>query len=322
MRTIRRTMGRHVVSKMTTVVAAAQDMGGLSLGTWKAIAVMALFLMAAGGCATAKYMQAGRDDPVGERFLLFGNVLSAGVLLAASLVHMLPDATEGIEASLPDFPLPLAPAIAGAAFTCLVLIEEAIEAVQETGEPDMKRRGSKLERQVSRSESRRGSTTGGHSAPMVPAGAGAVQEIKAFLLFAALSFHSMAEGLGLGAADNAGVFISVLVAILAHKFLAGFALGSSMAQSGLPTWRFWAFVFIFSIASPIGAVLGAVLSGASGFESTLTSGLCLALASGTFLQVSTMELLPQALSSGKHRVIASVALVLGFSFMTLLAIWA
>merc|ERR1712045_711102 len=95
-----------------------------------------------------------------------------------------------------------------------------------------------------------------------------------------------------------------------------------MAQSGIPAWRFWTFVAIFSISTPIGATIGAVIAGAAGFEEGLTSGICLSLASGTFLQVSTMELLPGALSSGKHRVIASVALVIGFSFMTLLAIWA
>lgn len=312
---------------MHAAVVAAAETGGVSLGVWKAIAVTAVFLMAAVGCAVAKFMQAGKSDPVGEKFLLFGNVLSAGVLLAASIVHMMPDATEGIDASLPDFPLPLAPAIAGCAFCFLVIIEEAIEAFDESGretEPDLKRRGSAIQRQVSRSESRRASAAsmGGHHAPVVPAGAGAVQEIKAFLLFAALSFHSVAEGLGLGAAEDAGVFLSVLVAILAHKFLAGFALGSQMAQSNLPAWRFWAFVFIFSISTPIGATIGAIIAGAAGFEESLTSGVCLALASGTFLQVSTMELLPGALSSGKYRLLASIALMLGFGMMTLLAIWA
>eukprot|EP00392_Amoebophrya_sp_AT5.2_P010316 g10376.t1 len=52
--------------------------------------------------------------------------------------------------------------------------------------------------------------------------------VKATLLFAALMVHSVLEGLGMGSADNVGVASSTLIAIVAHKGLAAFALGQTL----------------------------------------------------------------------------------------------
>jgi len=145
------------------------------------------------------------------------------------------------------------------------------------------------------------------------------EEVKSFLLFAALCFHSVMEGLGLGSANDAELFLPILVAILAHKGLAAFALGCSLAQSRLPEWKFWTFVLIFSAGSPFGCLVGALIG--QGDHCPHASGVCIALASGTFLQVSTMELLPRAFAEENHKVIGAFGLTLGFAAMSFLAIW-
>lgn len=147
-------------------------------------------------------------------------------------------------------------------------------------------------------------------------------EAKSFLLFFALCFHSLMEGLGMGSAQGGGLLLPVVLAVLAHKGLAAFALGCSLSHSSLPGWKFWTFVSIFSSGTPLGCVIG-MASTRVGSAATqgAVSGACIALASGTFLQVSSMELLPRVMAEEGHRLLASCGLVMGFAVMALLAIW-
>ncbi|CAD7928632.1 unnamed protein product [Amoebophrya sp. A120] len=52
--------------------------------------------------------------------------------------------------------------------------------------------------------------------------------VKATLLFSALMVHSVLEGLGLGSAQKASLALSTMIAIVAHKGLAAFALGQTL----------------------------------------------------------------------------------------------
>jgi len=150
---------------------------------------------------------------------------------------------------------------------------------------------------------------------------GAITEVRSFLLFFALGFHSVMEGLGLGSAHG-GLILPVLLAILAHKGLAAFALGCSLTNSHMPGWKFWAFVLIFAMGTPIGCLCGVLfVQAASAANQNAVIGVCIGLASGTFLQVSSMELLPRVLAEEKHKIPCCFALAVGYGVMSLLAIW-
>mmetsp|Transcript_35801 Transcript_35801/g.82165 ORF Transcript_35801/g.82165 Transcript_35801/m.82165 type:complete len:382 (-) Transcript_35801:50-1195(-) len=152
--------------------------------------------------------------------------------------------------------------------------------------------------------------------------AGPAAEVKSFLLFTALSFHSVMEGLGLGSAQNGGVLLTVAIAILAHKGLAAFALGCTLAKAELPIWKFWTFVLIFCTGTPFGCVVASFfVANASEAAKGLTSAVCVSLASGTFLQVATLELLPRVLAEDDNKALATMCLSSGFLAMGFLAIW-
>mmetsp|Transcript_41613 Transcript_41613/g.75478 ORF Transcript_41613/g.75478 Transcript_41613/m.75478 type:complete len:390 (+) Transcript_41613:100-1269(+) len=147
-------------------------------------------------------------------------------------------------------------------------------------------------------------------------------EVKSFLLFAALSFHSVMEGLGLGSAQNGGVLLTVAIAILAHKGLAAFALGCTLTKADMPPWKFWTFVLIFSTGTPFGCIIASFfVANASQASQGLASAVCVSLASGTFLQVATLELLPRVLAEDDNKALATTCLSFGFIAMSLLAIW-
>ena len=75
----------------------------------------------------------------------------------------------------------------------------------------------------------------------------------------------------------------------------------------------------FTLASPAGILIGYILSDiAHGIGAAAIS----ALASGTFLYVAFMEVIPKELADSRYSFAKMTALLLGFGLMSLLAVWA
>jgi len=116
-----------------------------------------------------------------------------------------------------------------------------------------------------------------------------VSSAKAVCLFVALSFHSVMEGVGVGTRHKFSMLMSVSIAILAHKGLAAFALGSALRNSSLrPTQIAWMAV-VFALGTPAGIILGILVT--KNCSGPMVAA-CTALAAGTFLQVAMMEIIP------------------------------
>ncbi|RLN20646.1 hypothetical protein BBJ28_00018956 [Nothophytophthora sp. Chile5] len=152
----------------------------------------------------------------------------------------------------------------------------------------------------------------------------------AMVLFIALSFHSVLEGLGIGAQTQSawGVFFAIVV----HKGLAAFALGSGLVQSAMPAAHVMLYMVVFSFMSIIGIVVGWIIA-ADSSEDSAAAGICVALASGTFIYVAVMEVIPQEFPRHGHgdarhaqqntdlTTQKSLALVAGYAIFGLLAKW-
>eukprot|EP01084_Bolivina_argentea_P233937 393887_1 len=112
-----------------------------------------------------------------------------------------------------------------------------------------------------------------------------------FTLVIALGFHSFVEGLGLGASHTgtSGIF----VAIVLHKGLAAFSIGT-MLSSFCSNLKVIFSVITFSLMTPLGCGVGMriLVNGQQHhvFEGSWGSGICSALAAGTFLHISLMEI--------------------------------
>ena len=141
----------------------------------------------------------------------------------------------------------------------------------------------------------------------------------AILLTLSLCLHSILEGLALGTDDDIESSINIAVAILAHKGMAAYALGACVIDSNVSKQMFWSILGTFSMASPIGVMIGYAISE---YSDSVTSSALSALASGTFLYVAMMEVIPNELKSKKHKLEKLAALLLGFGLMSMIAIWA
>lgn len=107
-----------------------------------------------------------------------------------------------------------------------------------------------------------------------------------YLLMLALSFHSLLEGLSLGAAKNPRRALHLFVAILMHKGIAAFSLGVAWLSMAPDNQRYAAAMVFFASVTPVGVLLGKPMEGS-------TLGLLVtALSSGTFVYVGLVEACP------------------------------
>ncbi|CAM9488220.1 unnamed protein product [Discosporangium mesarthrocarpum] len=128
------------------------------------------------------------------------------------------------------------------------------------------------------------------------------------LMMAALSVHAVLEGLALGARPTKG--FNILFAIALHKGLAAYALGASLLRTGVTMGGLTGYVVFFSAMTPVGIAVGAWLGGDG--EGT-TAAACVAVASGTFLYIALMEVLPRELGVPGHGCWKLGSLLLGFT---------
>ncbi|KFM26245.1 Zinc transporter ZIP1 [Auxenochlorella protothecoides] len=141
----------------------------------------------------------------------------------------------------------------------------------------------------------------------------------AILLGVALCFHSVLEGAAMGAQATVSASMHIFIAVVSHKGLAAYALGSSVVDSDVSPARFWSVVGPFTLASPLGIFVGYVVSDlAAGTGAASISS----MAAGTFLYVAFMEVIPKELDDKAHTLLKLAALATGYGLMSVLAIWA
>lgn len=138
----------------------------------------------------------------------------------------------------------------------------------------------------------------------------------------ALSYHSILEGIALGVQSTDVGTTSILIAILAHKSLAAFALGQKLMLLFPTLGRLvWVLLASFLLTTPVGIAIG---MGISELHHSLTLIIIEALAGGAFIYVGIVEMLVRDLEvPSTWSPLALWAWALGgFGIMSLLALWA
>ncbi|EER08580.1 zinc transport protein, putative [Perkinsus marinus ATCC 50983] len=258
--------------------------------------------------------------------------LVAGVLLATGLVHLLSDSVESL-ANLTElmngYPFPYM--LCGIMFIILLMIEQSVDVYQvkrkeespklfkgdasHTHPHDIESQSSQISTssQLTSADDDASKDMHHHDVNM--------SEASAIFIFLALSVHSIFEGLSLGASNNASQIASTLIAIAIHKGLAAYALGASFIEAKVSKWRMVIFSVIFAFMTPAGIAIGWGLEAAES-DTEVLSGVCSALAAGTFLYVGALEFVPMSFKPGSSYIIWKfVALLVGYGAMSALAIW-
>jgi len=239
---------------------------GPSLFAFKLEALAILAIVAClGGLTPLKY--------VSRRFLTLGNTFSGGVFLSAGFIHMLAESVHGFEErGMTSIPYPYICCVIG------ILIPLCMEKVIL-------------------------GSGGSHSHGVLPLHVsgeceGASQaispknKVNMYMLSATLSVHSLIEGLALGVETTKHAAMAVFIAIVAHKFFAGFALGVSLVKSGMETGHVVRVILMFAITTPVGVMLALTFTSfAEEASMSNISQFVKALAAGTFIYVALVDVL-------------------------------
>lgn len=211
-----------------------------------------------------------------------GEALASGVFLGAGLLHMLADSA-GEFAEL-NFEYPVAFLLAGLMFLFLLWLEHLGRDKYE------------------------------HQGEQSPA--------FAVLATVMLAIHALLAGAALGLSNQLAIFIMVLIAILAHKWAASFALAIQINKSSLAPKTGVMYFIIFAVMTPLGIFLGNSINQHI-TALPLLSPIFTALAAGTFLYLGTLHGLSRAVLVKKCCNLKHYTfVVIGFVIMAVVAIWA
>ena len=145
-----------------------------------------------------------------------------------------------------------------------------------------------------------------------------ISALRTIMMVIALSIHGCLEGLALGLAeDSADVWI-MFSALTVHKIAISFSVSMELLEKEVRIKYHIFYMVIFSIASPIGASIGAILleySDSSTKAGSLTIIFLNSLSGGTIMFVVFCEILERERSKSYGRFTRLLALIVGFFMM-------
>jgi zinc and cadmium transporter len=219
---------------------------------------------------------------------------SAGIMLGAAFLHMLPEAVEAAGATAIPFVL---------VGFILMYVLERIVLVHLCAEPGPN------------------ATLSGEVAPVVHGHGhdhiGCEVHTMGIAAWVGMSLHTMVDGFALGAASvTPELGLLVFLAILAHKIPNAFSLSAILVAEGYTRRRALLLNGAFALMLPLGVGLYVLLREAVHVE-TFT-GLALGASAGTFLHLSLSDILPDLHRRGGSKWRLSGAVLAGVAVMAAL----
>lgn len=145
-----------------------------------------------------------------------------------------------------------------------------------------------------------------------------------YILTLTLIIHALTEGAALGIGSTLSETLMLAIAIIAHKGSESFALCVILLKHQLPFKRIMLIVIFFSLMTPLGVCLGAVINQfAMARDDAVIAGIFNAFAAGTFLYISTLHHVHFHKHEGDAQGLLEFAsLAAGAGAMALIAVWA
>lgn len=195
-----------------------------------------------------------RVNGLTKKILSYGESFAGGIFLGAGLIHLLPDAQNGLRTVF-NSTYPLAFVICAFTILGLRMIEEGT-----------------IKLLVCHNEACKHP----HLQPWL-----------AYLLAILLSIHSVIAGVALGMEATLSTFIIIFIAIISHKGSAAFALGVSMRRQGLMKNTMLKLMLLFSLMTPIGIMFGSFFARCLVANSgQFFAGIFNTIAAGTFIYIA------------------------------------
>ncbi|KAL7210814.1 hypothetical protein ACSBR2_013814 [Camellia fascicularis] len=174
-----------------------------------------------------------------------------------------------------------------------------------------------------------------HHGAAVKEGSQAAQLLRyrvvAMVLELGIIVHSIVIGLALGASNNTCTIKPLVAALCFHQMFEGMGLGGCILQAEYKLMKKAVMAFFFAVTTPFGIALGMALSNSyreNSPSSLITVGLLNAASAGLLIYMALVDLLaadfmgPKLQASIHLQIKSYVAVLLGAGLMSLMAKWA
>ncbi|KAL5817235.1 hypothetical protein ACOSQ3_025613 [Xanthoceras sorbifolium] len=334
----------------TARTAGCRD--GAAAAHLKFISIFVIFFTSVVGISLpvllARYFQ-GR--PTYDKAILLIKCFAAGVILSTSLVHVLPDAFDALSdcqvaSRHPwrDFPFAGLVTLVGALTALLVDITASAHVEHSHGHGHGHGESNSSYLPVGTQEELSGKK--GTELGRVEMGQEITREkgeelmlkIKQKLVSQVLEigiiFHSVIIGVTMGMSQNQCTIRPLVAALAFHQIFEGMGLGGCIAQAGFSFGTVAYMCFMFSVTTPMGIVLGMIVFSVTGYDDSspnalIMEGLLGSLSSGILIYMGLVDLIAADFFHNKLmnsqtwlKKASFIALVLGSTSMSILAIWA
>lgn len=147
--------------------------------------------------------------------------------------------------------------------------------------------------------------------------------LRCCLITMALSFHAIFEGIAIGLQNSVSNIWYLFVAISIHSVTLLFCVGVQLLFSHKRTIVIFYFIFVLSITSPVGIMIGLAVTAHAAEESmgtAIASALLEGLSAGTLLYITFFEVLHREKELEDFRLKRGICIIIGFGIMALLQI--
>ncbi|KAI3526284.1 hypothetical protein L2E82_00614 [Cichorium intybus] len=325
---------------------------GHAAGTLKLISMFVIFFTSVVGIsAPVMLARLFHGKPLYDKAILIIKCFAAGVILSTSLVHVLPDAYDAladcqVSSHHPwkDFPFSGLITLIGV-LTALLVDLTATSHVDGYSHGHGHGHGSKevtAYTRIGESEELGKSVV---EIEVVEAGeerrrlkeeemVKMKQRMVSQVLEIGIIFHSVIIGVTMGMSQNQCTIKPLVAALAFHQIFEGMGLGGCIAQAGFKVGTTAYMCFMFSVTTPMGILLGMILFSITGYDDSnpnalILEGLLGSLSSGILIYMGLVDLI--ALDFFHNKLMSSetwlkktsfLALVLGSTSMSILALWA
>uniref|UniRef100_A0A8D0GGF0 Solute carrier family 39 member 1 n=1 Tax=Sphenodon punctatus TaxID=8508 RepID=A0A8D0GGF0_SPHPU len=242
---------------------------------------------------------------------------AGGVFLATCLLDLLPNYLDSINEALDSLRVtlqfPLQEFILAMGFFLLLVMEQIVLAYRDQAGSSLEETRALLGAAASQARLR-GEPAEEH--PHFHIDLNAHSAIRSFMLLFALSLHSVFEGLAVGLQEAGARALEICLALLIHKCVIAFSLSLKLLQGRLRPRAVTACLLLFAAMSPLGIGVGVALTEGVGALHRLARSVLEGLATGTFVYITFLEILPHELGSPQQRILKVILLVAGFALVT------
>lgn len=144
--------------------------------------------------------------------------------------------------------------------------------------------------------------------------------LHSIILVITLGLHTLFEGMAIGLVSNVDLLATLVIAVMVHEICCAVALGVNLGQQKIKMAAAVSVCIVFSLMMPFGIGLGLALGQIQGFTGLLLTAILQGIATGTFIYVLFMEIIPSTICHG-NAFIHMLMMLVGCVLMTVVIIF-